>query len=119
MLTTMNSPIIKRLYDRPAEEGEQIVVIATRLFPHSSTKGYDNRPFGVIEKVNGVEIKNLRQLGEALRDNKDEFLKLEMADRNEALVFRRSEIEAATEQILTDEGIRYQASEKLRDLWED
>lgn len=119
MLTTMNSPIIKRLYDQPAEEGEQIVVIATRLFPHSSTKGYDNRPFGVIEKVNGVEIKNLRQLGEALRDNKDEFLKFEMADRNEALVFRRGEIEAATEQILTDEGIRYQASEKLRDLWED
>lgn len=119
MLTGVNSPIIKRLYDRPSEEGEELVVIATRMFPHSSTKGYDNRPFGVVAKVNGVEIKNLRQLGEVLRDNKDEFLQFEMADRNEALVFRRSEIEAATEQILTDEGIRYQASESLRDLWED
>lgn len=119
MLMALDSPILKRLYEAPEEPGEELVVVATRLFPHPITKGYDNRPLGVIKSVNGVEIKNLRQLGELLRDSKDEFLRFEMADRNESLVFRRSEIGEATEQILTDEGIRFQASEQLRDIWED
>lgn len=118
MLLWLNSPILKRLYDPPTEPGEELVVIATRLFPHAIAKGYDNR-LGVVKSVNGVAIKNVRQLGELLRDSSDEFLRFEMADRNESLVFRRSEIEEATEQILTDEGIRYQASEQLREIWED
>jgi hypothetical protein len=41
-----------------------------------------------------------------------------MSDRSEALVFRRDELEAATKEILSDEGIRYQASEGLRSVWE-
>ena len=118
-LTSVNSPIIKRLYDPPSEPGEELVVVATRMFPHATTKGYENRPFGVIGKVNGVEVKNLRHLGEVLRDSTEEFLRFEMADRNESLAFRRSDITATTDQILTDEGIRYQSSEKLRDIWED
>jgi hypothetical protein len=67
--------------------------------------------------VNGKEIKNLEQLAEVLRDNDDEFLRFETADRNESLVFRTSEIKDSTEQILVDEGIRYQASEELREIW--
>jgi len=119
MLAAIDSPIMKRLYDLPAEPGEQLVLIATRMFPHPITQGYDNRPLGVISKVNGKEIKNLRHLAEVLRDNDDEFLRFEMADRNESLVFRTSEIKDSIEQILEDEGIRYQASESLREVWED
>jgi hypothetical protein len=119
MLAAIDSPIMKRLYDLPAEPGEQLVLIATRMFPHPITQGYDNRPLGVISKVNGKEIKNLRHLAEVLRDNDDEFLRFEMADRNESLVFRTSEIKESIEQILEDEGIRYQASESLREVWED
>jgi hypothetical protein len=73
----------------------------------------------VIAKVNGVEVKNLRHLAELLQDSTDEFIRLETADRNEQLVFRRSELKDSTEEILTEEGIRYQASESLRDLFED
>ncbi|HYO23976.1 MAG TPA: trypsin-like peptidase domain-containing protein [Lacipirellulaceae bacterium] len=119
VLAALDSPLIKRLYDPPAEEGEQLVIIATRMFPHPITKGYDNRPMGVIAKVNGVDVKNLRHLAELLHDSTDEFIRLETADRNEQLIFRREELEESTEQILTDEGIRYQASESLRDLWEE
>jgi S1-C subfamily serine protease len=119
ILAALDSPILKRLYDLPAEKDEQLVVIATRMFPHPITKGYDNRPLGVISKVNGKEIKSLRQLAELLKEADGEFLRFEMADRNESLVFRTSEIKDATEQILVDEGIRYQASEALRDVWKD
>ena len=117
-LLVLQSPLLSRLYDKPEEPGEQIVVIATRMFPHPSIKGYDNRPLGVIKKLNGKPVKNLKALAEMLRDSKDEFLRFEMADRSETLVFRRSEIEAATEEILSSEGIRYQASDSLRDVVE-
>jgi hypothetical protein len=94
-------------------------MISTRLFPHPIAKGYDVRPMTVIDKVNGTEIHSLRQLAELLKNNQDEYLRFEMADRNESLVFRREELDAATEEILVDEGIRYQASESLRDVWDD
>jgi hypothetical protein len=88
------------------------------MFPHRSTKGYDNRPFGVVARLNGKPVKNLRSLAELLRHSKDDFLRFEMADRSETLVFRRSEMEDATEEILSNEGIRYQASSALRDVFE-
>jgi S1-C subfamily serine protease len=118
MLTALDSPLLKRFYDAPEEPGEELVVIATRMFPHPIIKGYDNRPLGVIAKLNGVEVKNLRHLAELLEKNTDEYLQFETADRNESLVFRRQELADATEQILEDEGIRYQASEDLRDVFE-
>ena len=42
-----------------------------------------------------------------------------MSDRSESLVFRRTEVEEATEEILSNEGIRYQASAALRDIFDD
>jgi hypothetical protein len=41
-----------------------------------------------------------------------------MSERSESLVFRRSELEAATEEILANEGIRYQTSDSLKDVFE-
>ena len=87
------------------------------MFPHPLVKGYENRPFGVIKKVNGTQVKNLRHLAELLRNGDEQFVRLEMGDRSEALVFRRDELKTVTEEILSDEGIRYQASEALRDVW--
>lgn len=118
MLAALDSPLLKRLYAAPEDPDEQLVLVATRMFPHPISKGYDNRPLGVIDQMNGVEVKNLRHLAELLRDSTDEFVRLETADRNESLVFRREELANSTEQILTDEGIRYQASESLRDVFE-
>jgi len=117
-LLALQSPLLSRLYSKPKEEGEQIVVIATRMFPHPSIKGYDNRPLGVIEKLNDKPVKNLKSLAEMLRDSKDDYLRFDMADRSESLVFKRSEMEAATEEILSNEGIRYQASDSLKDVLE-
>lgn len=116
-LLALDSPMIKRLQDRPDEPGEQIVIIATRMFPHPMTKGYENRPFGVVEEMNGTKVKNLRHLAELLRDCEDQFVRLKMSDRSEALVFKSAELQSATEEILSDEGIRYQASDSLRDVW--
>lgn len=117
-LLALESPLLSRLYQRPKEPSEQLVVIATRMFPDKSIKGYDNRPFGVIATLNEKPVKSLRSLAEMLRDSKDEFLRFGMADRSESLVFRRKEMESLTDEILSNEGIRYQASKGLRDLFE-
>ncbi|MEQ8836780.1 MAG: hypothetical protein RID07_08250, partial [Lacipirellulaceae bacterium] len=118
-LISLENPLINRMTDRPSEPGEQIDIMATRMFPHRITKGYDNRPLGVITSLNDTKIKNLRHLAELIKNSTDEFLNFEVAGRSESLVFRREEIEATTEEILVDEGIRYQASKSLRDVWED
>lgn len=116
-LLALNSPLMSNLYVRPKAEGDQLVVIASRLFPHPITKGYDNESFGVVGAVNGTKVKNLRHLAELLRDNQEEFVRFEMADRSESFVFRADELKKATEDVLVDEGIRYQASPSLRDVW--
>jgi S1-C subfamily serine protease len=118
-LLVLESPMLARLYRPPSEPGEQLVVIATRMFPHPIIKGYDNRPLGVVQKFNGEKVKNLRSLAEMLRDCEDEFVRFEMSDRSESIVFNQAELEGATEEILSTEGIRYQASEALRDVWAD
>lgn len=116
-LATIHSPMLKRQFDLCAEEGEQLVVVATEMFPHPITKGYGNTTCAVVERLNGVKVKNLRHLAESLRNCRDDFIRFEMAGRSESLIFRRSEAEAATEEVLNDEGIRYQASKGLRDVW--
>jgi hypothetical protein len=118
-LLVLESPLLSRLYDQPDEPGEQLVVIATRMFPHPTIKGYENRPLGVVAKLNGKPVKSLRALAEMLRDCEEEFLRFEMSDRSESLVFGRTEVDEATEEILSNEGIRYQASAALRGVFDD
>jgi hypothetical protein len=65
-----------------------------------------------------VAVKNLRHLVELLRDSKDEFIKIELEHRGaETLVFPRKELIAATEEILSDNGVRAQASPELLAVW--
>lgn len=117
-LAAVRSPLITRQFDRPAFEGEELVVMANRMFPHRIVKGYSNLPFGVVTHVDDQPIRNLRHLVTTLRDATGEFITLDMAGAHETLVFQRTQLDAATEGILEDEGIRYQCSADLRDVWE-
>ena len=117
-LAALKSPLLYRQQDDPAFEGEELVVMANRMFSHRMIKGYRNTPFGVVSHVNGQAVNNLRHFVELLRDCEDEFVVFDFADEGETLVFRRQELAAATEDILIDEGIRYQYSKDLADVWE-
>ena len=117
-LMSIGSPIITRRTDLAAFEGEEMVAIASPMFPHRITKGYDSRNLGVISHVNDVAIKNLVHLARTLHDMKDEYVTFRFAGwASETLVFQRQEIQSATEHILADNGIRHQCSQDLRDLW--
>ena len=77
------------------------------------SKGYSPAPFCVVTHVNGTAVRNLVHLVEMLRDCKDEFLSIDLAGLSSPLVFRRDNMAKATDNILSDEGIRKQYSDNL------
>ena len=113
---------VTRRYDKPAFENEELIVVASPLFPHRITRGYDDPNRAVLSEVNGVKLKNLRHLVELLRDSRDEQLSFKFAASgvltHETMVFNRSELKEATGKILEENGIRYPFSPDLRTLWE-
>jgi hypothetical protein len=109
-------------------EGEELVVLAPPMFPHKIIKGYSTKlAFGVVSHVNSVKIRNLRHLVETIRVSTDAYIAIRFANsgngvrfgntENAVVVFRRQELESVTQDILEDNGIRYQVSKDLRDLW--
>jgi len=114
----LSSPLVTRGIDPPAFPGEELVVVPSPLLPHKTGKGYSSPAGGVVKSINGVTIRNLRHLVEVLRDVRDDFITVEFARRGqETLVFPRKELEAATDEILTDNGIRSQGSPELMAVW--
>ena len=117
-LSSMGSPLLARVGDKPAFVGEEIVVVPSPFFPHKVSSGYADPYYQVVKSVNGIKVKNLVHLVEILRDSKDEFIRIEFDTRyGEALVFPRAEMLAATDEILTDNGIRSQGSADTLAVW--
>jgi S1-C subfamily serine protease len=117
-LSFAGSPLAKRLGDSPTFDGEEVVVVTSPFLPHKLSKGYGNPALGVVNKVNDIPVKNLRHLIEILRDSRAEFVKFEFALRGgETMVFPRKEMMTATEEILTDNGIRAQGSPDTLAVW--
>ncbi len=117
LMMRRQSPLLTRRFDHPKFEGEQLVVVANWL-PHRVTLGYSSPVAQVLKQVNGVEIRNLQHLVETLRDLKDEFVVLTLADqRVETLVFKRAQLEEASEDILLNNGIPRQGSRELLKVW--
>jgi hypothetical protein len=112
-----NNPILSRMMAPPAFEGEEIVALGYRLLPHKTSKGYEVLPFSVVSHVNGTAVRNLAHLVELLRDAKGEFLTIDLAGIGPPLVFRRAEVLKATDDILSDEGVRKQYSDDLESVW--
>jgi len=118
LLAYSGNPMLTRISDQPAFAGEQLVVISSPFFPHKLAEGYGPPYYQVVKTINGIRIKNLNHLVQVLRDLKDEFVTLEFDSRiGETLVFPRQEMLAATDAILTDNGIRSQGSPDTMAVW--
>jgi len=112
------NPLLLRIGDEPAFPGEELVVVCSPFFPHKLAKGYDNPIANVVKTVNGVPIKNLAHLVEVLRDSRDEFIEIAFDRRSaESPIFRRTELLQATEEILSDNGVRAQGSPDMLEIW--
>jgi hypothetical protein len=96
-------------------------VVASPLFAHKITRGYDEPMGQVVKEVNGTRVKNLRHLVELLRDSTEEYLVFRFAETgSESLVFRREELNQVTAEILEDNGISpsRRGSEEFMKVWE-
>jgi hypothetical protein len=117
-LALLQSPLVTRLGDKPAFDGERLVVVSSPFFPHKLSTGYSAPNYQVVKTVNGIHIKNLPHLVEVLRDSKDEFITIEFDFKGgETFVFPRKEMLAATDEILTDNGVRSQGSPDTLAVW--
>lgn len=118
MMLFRGSLLFTRLGEAPAFPGEELVVVSSPLFPHRLSQGYSNPVARVLKSVNTIQIKNLAHLVEVLRDARDEFIVLRFDLReDEALVFPRKEMLAATDEILADNSIRTQGSPDAMAVW--
>jgi S1-C subfamily serine protease len=118
ILASIGSPLVTRMADQPKFPGEQLVVVSSRMFPHRIAKGYDNPSFKVVKEINGIKVKNIRHMVELLRDSKEKYTTISFDDRaSETMVFDHKEALAATEEVLSDNGIRERASDDLMAVW--
>jgi len=117
-LSASASPLALRRVEKPSFPGEELVVVASPFFPHKLSKGYSNPQSRVIESVNGIKVKSLKHLIEVLRDSRDEFIVFEFSGHGgESPIFPRKDMLAATEEILTDNGVRSQGSPDTLAVW--
>ena len=115
----MGSPLVTERGGMPTPEQQELVVVASPFFPSRLAEGYSSPTAMVVATVNGVHIRSLAHLVGVLRDLKDDNVVIEFAGRNgESLVFPRAQMVAATEGILTDNGVRAQASADMLALWQ-
>ncbi|WP_168222175.1 S1C family serine protease [Aquisphaera giovannonii] len=114
-----SGPLFWRAFDRAAEPGERMVIVASPMFSNKLGKGYRD-PYGeVVHEVDGVRVRNLPHLVELLRDGKGEFVSFSFQGHwHDKVVFNRKEAIAATEEILSDNGIRQQCSPDLLKIWD-
>jgi len=115
----LSNPLVARLGERPDAEREELVLIPAPLFPHPLAKGYDDPTGAIVKSINGTRVRSLAHLVALLRDLKDEYVTIDFDNRaSEAIVFPRAQMIAATEAILTDNGVRAQGSPDILKVWE-
>src|SRR5258708_24428183 len=119
VLGYVKSPLVTRAYDPPSDDLQELVIISSPFFPHKLANGYSNPAGSVVNSVNGTQVKSLKHLVALLRDLKDPFVTLEFGSKGgEALVFSRPALIAATDDILTDNGVRAQGSPDMLAVWQ-
>lgn len=120
LFSLIGSPIATRRGDRPRFPGEELVVVSSPMFSHRLSKGYSNPFMKVVKEINGTPVRNIRHLVELLRDATEKYVTISFDDRaSETIVFDREDVLRATDEILTDNGLRLQASEDLSTLWSE
>ncbi|HCT46047.1 MAG: peptidase S1 [Phycisphaerae bacterium] len=100
--------------------GEEIVMLVSDFLPHPITKGYKISYKPAVKELNGVKIESLTHLVEMIRDSDEDFLNFTFYDKGqETLVFHRQDLLDTTEEILEDNSIRNQGSDRFMEIWED
>ncbi len=111
-------PLVTRMADAPDAEREDLVVVSASFFPHRLVSGYDNRFGAVVRSINDIPVRSLRHMAGLLRDMKADLVVIKFDQQSaESIVVPHAKMLASTDEILSDNGIRFQASTDLLDVW--
>ena len=118
ILSLRGGPLLTRRRETVKFPGEELVIITTPIFKHKVAKGYDE-PFGLlVDEFNGVKVKNLGHLVELLGSNREEFATFRLAgEGTEILVFRSKALDAATDEVMSENGISRRGSDDVMAIW--
>lgn len=75
-------------------EGNRRVVVLTQVLPANATIGYDDFAYLVVQKVNGQQVKSLREMSEAVNSPIDGFIKIETAEDPKQIELEAAQIAA-------------------------
>lgn len=118
-LAAVGSPVALRADEEQAFPGEELVVLASGFLPHPITKGYAVSYRPTVKTVNGTAVRSLSHMLELVKESDERYLVIEFFDENqEVLVFDREALLEATEEILEDNSIRHQGSDRFMSVWE-
>ena len=115
------SSMIAHLGDPPTPEHQELVLISSPLFPHALSKGYSNSQRagpGLRERRAGDQPRAAGGLP-ARPEGRVRRPRLRSAAGSEGLVFPRAQLVAATGEILTDNGVREEASADMLKVWQE
>lgn len=119
-LSYIGNPLATERAAAPDALREELVAIASPLFPHKLGTGYSKPQYLVVKSVNGILIRSLRHLVSVLRDMKDEFVAIATDNQaGETMVFPHRDMLAAVDEILADNGLRAQGSPDMLEIWRD
>jgi len=100
------------MHQQPEEEGQQVVVLSQVLVADINI-GYEDIQNVKIVRVNGTEVKNLRQFVEIVTTTKDDFLRLDL-EYSQVVVLETRAARASTPQILAMHCISEDRSADLK-----
>ena len=116
LLRYRHNPLATRRFDEQAFPGEELVVLINSPFPHPILRGHGDLDIAaVLDKVNGVKVKNLAHAYELITGQTEGMIEFEFADRHldRFVTLDAAELSAATEEILDRHSIRKPVSAGL------
>jgi len=96
---------VDRFQDELFPEGNRKIVIVSQILPANTTVGYDELAYLTVTKVNGREIKSLRELAEAARQPVDGFIKIETQEDPKQLELDAAQVESEAPALQQNYGI--------------
>jgi S1-C subfamily serine protease len=86
-------------------EGHRRIVIMSQILPANTTIGYEDFAYLTVTKVNGKEVKSLRDLAEAVQHPIDGFIKVETEEDPKQLELEADQVTAEAPALQESYGI--------------
>jgi PDZ domain/Trypsin len=101
-----NMSYLLTLLNQSLERETDEVVILIQVLAHRENLGYDTLTDLHLRRVNGQDVRSLRELKRIVDESQDEFLRFEFAPENRIVVVERSTLNTVTREVCKEHSIQ-------------